>query len=79
MACCGGSDRDVTIGQSRRAPKPKLFEYSGESPMTLFGRVTGIRYHFAGPGARTYVDARDVPAVEIARGLVPVLEEPGEP
>jgi hypothetical protein len=46
--------------------------------MTLFGRVTGIRYHFAGPGARTYVDARDAPEVEIVRGLVAVSEEPLE-
>ena len=76
MACCGGSDRNVTIDQSRRTPKPKLFEYSGDSSMTLFGRVTGIRYHFAGPGARTYVDARDAPGVEIVRGLVAVSEEP---
>jgi hypothetical protein len=76
MSCCGGSDRDVTIGQSKSAPKPKLFEYSGDNPMTLFGRVTGIRYHFGGRGARSYVDARDAPAVEIVRGIVAVSEEP---
>jgi hypothetical protein len=44
--------------------------------MTLFGRVTGIRYHFNGPGARSYVDARDAPAVERVKELVAVSEEP---
>jgi len=75
MSCCGGSDRDVTSGYSRRAPKPKLFEYSGDNAMTLFGRVTGIRYYFAGPGARSYVDARDAPTVEIVKGLLAVNED----
>jgi hypothetical protein len=64
MPCCGGSARNVNHGSG-----PTLFEYSGEKPMTLFGRVTGVRYHFPGPGARVPVDARDAPAFEVVEGL----------
>ena len=28
-----------------------------------------VRYHFSGPGARTYVDARDAPALEVLTGM----------
>jgi hypothetical protein len=69
MACCGGSTKNLTIGQARTAGGPKLFEYSGQGPMTLFGRITGVRYHFPGPGARVPVDARDAPAFEVIKGL----------
>ena len=51
---------------------PTLFEYSGDGPLTLFGRMTGVRYHFPGPGARVYVDARDAPTFEVMRGLAVV-------
>ena len=69
MPCCGGSARNVTIGQSHNGSGATLFEYSGEKPMTLFGRVTGVRYHFPGPGARVSVDARDAPAFQVVKGL----------
>jgi hypothetical protein len=76
MACCGGSTaKNLTIGQSRGATVPTLFEYSGEGALTLFGRVTGVRYHFPGPGARAYVDARDAPAFEVVKGLDVVKTE----
>ncbi len=46
-----------------------LFEYRGSSPLTTYGRATGIRYHFPGPGARVSVDPRDAPMLEVVRGL----------
>ena len=52
-----------------RAGEPVLFEYAGSGPLTLFGRATGVRYHWPGPGARARVDARDAGAVGVVRGL----------
>ena len=49
-----------------------MFQYTGSGSLTVFGRVTGVRYYFPGPGARVRVDARDAPALEITRGLEPV-------
>lgn len=46
---------------------PVTFEFSGHGSITLFGRVTGSRYHFPGPGARVVVDARDGATLEIIR------------
>lgn len=49
--------------------KPKagvvVFEYIGERPFTVFGRVTGIRYHFSSSGVRHQVDERDARALEL--------------
>ena len=59
----------VAAGQPMAAAGPRLFEYSGNGPLTLFGRVTGVRYHFPGPGARVLVDVRDAPTFEVVRGL----------
>ena len=77
MACCGGSARNV-IGQAQTGNRPKLFKYSGQGSTTLFGRITGVRYHFAGPGARVLVDARDAPAFEVVKGLE-VVKPPATP
>jgi len=35
----------------------------------MYGRTTGRRYYFAGPGARVIVDPRDAPLLEVVRGL----------
>jgi hypothetical protein len=59
----------VTADQAPRPGGSRLFENTGSGPLTVFGRVTGVRYHFPGPGARVHVDARDAPAFEIMRGL----------
>ena len=57
------------FSSSKRTSDPISFEYQGATPLTIFGRVTGIRYHFAGPGARTRVDFRDAPILEVMRGF----------
>ena len=64
--------RSVEDGGGRTAAGqrgPTLFENTGSGPLTLFGRVTGVRYHFPGPGARVLVDARDAPSFEVVQGL----------
>lgn len=49
------------------------FESRIASPVTIFGRTTGIRYHFPGVGARVGVDARDAPTIDVVRGLERVV------
>jgi hypothetical protein len=56
-----------------------MFEYGGPNSLTIFGRATGIRYHFPGPGARARVDPRDAPILEIVRGLRIVDKAPAAP
>jgi len=56
-------------GQPLEANRPTLFECTANGPLTLFGRVTGVRYHFPGPGARVPVDPRDAPTFEIVQGI----------
>jgi hypothetical protein len=36
-----------------------VFEYLGETALTVFGGATRLRYRFASPRARVLVDARD--------------------
>jgi len=42
-----------------RPARTLLFEYLGDTAMTVFGGATRLRYQFSHPGARTLVDARD--------------------
>jgi hypothetical protein len=70
MTCCGSRFTSATSRQRTQGrPSASVFEYQGHGPLTLFGRATGIRYHFPGPGARVPVDPRDAPAFEVIRGL----------
>lgn len=71
MGCCGNQAirRSPTPGNERA---PVTIEYSGHGSVTLFGRMTGGRYHFPAPGARVVVDARDAPSIEIVRGFTVV-------
>jgi hypothetical protein len=72
MTCCGNLGHrapSTRASPGQRANGPVLFEYEGPTPLTIFGRATGIRYHFPGPGARAQVDPRDAPILEITRGL----------
>ena len=71
MTCCGSTIRRSTTGGLSKEPfgRPVLFEYDGRDQLILFGRKTGIRYHFPGPGARVYVDVRDQAAFDIMSGM----------
>jgi hypothetical protein len=69
MACCGRWRSPAPRPVSRPSAAPVTFEYRGHGPLTLFGRVTGRRYHFPGVGARATVDGRDAPVLDVIRGL----------
>jgi hypothetical protein len=67
MSCCGKaraaasgtpsvSGRTSLPGPTNRSTR---FEYTGETSMMVIGPITGLRYHFNGPGAQARVDARD--------------------
>ena len=73
MACCGQARSNAANGTAaggnqvaggvRRTPLPSpshIFEYVGETGMTVVGSGTGRTYRFANPGARQQVDLRDV-------------------
>ena len=48
--------------RGRAAVRPNetlLFEYIGDTALTVFGGATRRRYRFSDPGARVQVDARD--------------------
>jgi hypothetical protein len=70
MSCCGGG-RGATWSAPRRAggSAPVWFESHIATAVTLFGRVTGMRYHFPGSGARVEVDGRDAATLEVVQGL----------
>src|SRR5687768_5834303 len=42
-----------------RSSRTLLFEYVGDTALTVFGGATRLRYRFPQPGARVQVDARD--------------------
>ena len=69
MGCCGGHagasfggvpPTHIEHGQSHE------FEYVGDGRFTIYGPVTGIRYHFTGAGARVSIDPRDVGVLRLA-------------
>ncbi|MEZ4417015.1 MAG: hypothetical protein R3E10_14785 [Gemmatimonadota bacterium] len=65
MSCCGGR-RYSTPGAPAAAPGgPVQFEFRGTGSLTLYGRVTGRRYHFPGPGSRVLADPRDARSLQV--------------
>jgi hypothetical protein len=57
-----------------RAARTLLFEYLGDTALTVFGGATRLRYRFSYPGARTLVDARDgasLAAIASLRRVIP--------
>lgn len=71
MTCCGGVRRSSMQGavSQARGDAAVWFESQNASPVTLFGRTTGMRYHFPGVGARVRVDVRDAPTFDVVRGI----------
>jgi len=51
---------------------PVVFEYVGQTGLTVTGPMTGHRYRFAGPGAKVPVDSRDAASL----AAVPNLARP---
>lgn len=70
MTCCGGRRGAVQAAAAQGSgPATVLFERREPGALTVYGRVTGTRYHFPGVGARVAVDARDAPVLDVIRGL----------
>jgi hypothetical protein len=68
MPCCGGQRqgtiRPATDGSRRgRTPAPIGFVYIGDATLRVIGGATGRSYHFAYPGCRLEVHARDAPGL----------------
>ena len=70
-----GSQRAaVNIQENSAGPTTVVFEYFGNSHLTIVGSATNISYHFNQPGARVLVDGRD----RLPLSAVPVLRVVGE-
>lgn len=69
MACCGRSDRSANAAKPGAKPRVVVFELRAQNPVTVYGRATGIRYHFPGPGAQLRVDARDAAYLDVIAEL----------
>jgi hypothetical protein len=79
MACCGGKRSHVVMnGQLSVASLGKstiptshllLFEYTGQTAMTVVGGATGRTYRFLDPGARVQIDGRDVQSLSAVPNL----------
>ncbi|MEZ4415435.1 MAG: hypothetical protein R3E10_06745 [Gemmatimonadota bacterium] len=75
MSCCGGhraSPRTETPTSIPIRREHVLYEYLGTGPLTLYGPITGARYHFAGAGARVLVDGRDAGTLAMVAHLKPI-------
>ena len=85
MCNCGKKRMDVsnasqsanTKGESGRAGSPMQtstqagFQYTGNTGLTVIGKVTGTQYRFDYPGNIQIVDHRDIPAMM----SIPVLKK----
>lgn len=69
MACCGSRRSAPGSASPTRGASGVTLEYRGPGPLTVFGSVTGVRYRFAGTGARVVVDPRDAYAIQALRGI----------
>jgi hypothetical protein len=75
--CCGrsspraqSSSRSAVERRPERLAGQVEFQYVGRTALTVMGTTTGIRYRFAYPGHRQYIDASDQDGMK----HVPVLK-----
>ena len=47
-----------------------VFQYTGNTGMTVVGSATGQTYRFSAPGLRVQIDARDVPSLAGVPNLI---------
>lgn len=81
MSCCGKARQHLaqvmaTTPAVAAPARPALrfsviFEYTGQTALTVIGPASGRRYRFASPGARVVVDPRDRPGL----AQLPTLRE----
>lgn len=82
MPCCGKKRATVRATMSSSAPpdagtevspRPQgssvIFEYVGRTAMTVISPVSGQRYEFARPGAKSEVDGRDAASLATVPNL----------
>jgi hypothetical protein len=81
MSCCGNGRRILT-GESQTHPgtirvdrsmrNAALFQYTGDTRLTVVGLGTKTRYQFIGRGSRVVVNGRDVASLASVPSLVRV-------
>jgi hypothetical protein len=59
----------VETTRSRSSSRVAIYEYTGATAMTVTGRLTGLTYRFASPGAKVQVDLRDVASMTVLPNL----------
>jgi hypothetical protein len=83
MSCCGGKRARVAVSSVPRGPrvvdeslepaaperKPRMFQYVGESSLTVRGAVSGRVYRFSRPGHQIEVAYDDAFAMMAERGV----------
>jgi hypothetical protein len=81
MSCCGNGRRILTeetqtlpgtVRVDRGVHNAALFQYTGNTRLTVVGLGTKTRYHFNGRGSRVVVNGRDVPSLASVPSLVRV-------
>ncbi len=85
MSCCGQNRQRLGVSDtsqqllgpatvrnqpSRNQPLSLIyFEYVGKTGLTVIGPITGKRYRFPKPGAKTAVDGQDAPSLAMVPNL----------
>lgn len=68
--CCGSARRSIPASTATgERPAQVIFQYVGQTGLTVVGPVSGISYRFEQPGARVAVDIRDRQALSVIRVL----------
>jgi len=76
MSCCGNARARVTsstVPASSTRLATVLFEYVGQTRLSVLGPATRTTYRFDRPGARVLVDGRD----RLSLASMPVLRAVG--
>ncbi|HEY6391607.1 MAG TPA: hypothetical protein VIX89_10040 [Bryobacteraceae bacterium] len=73
MSCCGKARSQASAPGPIPARHPNygtvVFEYTGQTALSVVGPVSRATYHFASPGARAAVDSRDSVSLAAVRAL----------
>jgi hypothetical protein len=81
MSCCGNGRRVLTeesqthpgtVRVDRAVHNAALFQYTGDTRLTVIGMGTRTRYQFIGRGSRVVVNGRDVASLASVPSLVRV-------
>lgn len=81
MSCCGNGRRILTeetqthpgtVRVDRGVHNAALFQYTGNTRLTVIGLGTKTRYQFNGRGSRVIVNGRDVASLSSVSSLVRV-------